>query len=78
MQNNKIYSKFAPFFTIIQKMLKEMKKVFAIFAIVAIFAACNKPAKTETIQQDSVVVEEVLPDTLVTDSVVVVDSAVVM
>ncbi len=78
MQNNKIYTKFAPFFTIIQKMLKEMKKVFAILAIAAIFTACNKPAQTTTVQQDSVVVEEVLPDTLVSDTLVVVDSTVVL
>ena len=54
-----------------------MKKVFAMLAIAAIFAACNKPAKTETVYQDSVVIEEIVPDTAVTDSIVVVDSILV-
>lgn len=51
-----------------------MKKVFAILSIAAIFAACNKPAKTETVYQDSVVIEEIVPDTAITDSITAIDS----
>lgn len=58
-------------------MLMRMKRILFIFAVAAVFAACNKPAQQETVQQDSVVVEEVaVTDSLVADSVVVVDSVV--
>lgn len=61
-----------------KNLLKTMKRILFIFAIAAVFTACNKPAQTEAVQQDTVVVETpVVADTLAVDSVAVVDSAVV-
>lgn len=59
-------------------MLITMKRILFIFAVAAVFTACNKPTQSESVQQDTVVVESaVVADTLVADSVSVVDSAVV-
>lgn len=55
-----------------------MKRILFILAVAAVFTACNKPTQSESVQQDTVVVESaVVADTLVADSVSVVDSAVV-
>lgn len=55
-----------------------MKKVLFVFAAAACMVACNKPAEATEEAQDTVVVEEVLADTVeveeVADSVEVVEA----
>ena len=34
-----------------------MKRILFIFAVAAVFTACNKPTQSESVQQDTVVVE---------------------